>query len=63
MIMENYFTDRDRFQSGSSTDENESGSDHDHEEIPQEGHQYVNMVNHVMGTPVRKREEIFQNIL
>ncbi|CAG9830189.1 unnamed protein product [Diabrotica balteata] len=49
----NYFIDRERFQSGSSTDENESGSEQEHEELISQNQ--LAMVNHVMGTPVRKR--------
>ncbi|KAJ8962586.1 hypothetical protein NQ318_000979 [Aromia moschata] len=47
-------TYRERFQSSSSTDENESGSDHEHEDHLQEV-QISNMANHAIGTPVRKR--------
>ncbi|XP_023029601.1 vismay isoform X2 [Leptinotarsa decemlineata] len=45
---------RERFQSSSSTDENESGSEHDHEELIQQN-QLSNLVNHGIGTAVRKR--------
>ncbi|CAH1107657.1 unnamed protein product [Psylliodes chrysocephalus] len=45
---------RERFQSGSSTDENESGSEQEHEVLISQNH-LANMVNHNIGTPVRKR--------
>ncbi|CAG9862423.1 unnamed protein product [Phyllotreta striolata] len=51
----NYFADRERFQSGSSTDENESGSEQEHEVLISQ-HQLNNMVNlNSHNTPVRKR--------
>lgn len=49
--MAELFVDRERFQSSSSTDENESGSEQeDHQQI-----QIANIANHNIGTPVRKR--------
>lgn len=51
--MDNFFIDRERFQSGSSTDENESGSDHEHDHLQQA--QLNSMVAHAMGAPIRKR--------
>ncbi|CAH1977344.1 unnamed protein product [Acanthoscelides obtectus] len=46
---------QERFQSGSSTDENDSGSDHDHEDLQQHQQTYSTMVTHPMNTPIRKR--------
>ncbi|KAG5885562.1 hypothetical protein JTB14_003761 [Gonioctena quinquepunctata] len=45
---------RERFQSSSSTDENESGSEQEQEELIQQN-QLSNLVNHGMSTAVRKR--------
>lgn len=52
--MDSFFTDQETFQTGTSTDENESGSDHENERHIQPS-QYTNIIAHPIGTPVRKR--------